>query len=53
VPSGGTAKAAALRKCRMPSFSGGRVVMTQWTTGSRDYNITCPGVRANGFFQRG
>ena len=52
VPSGGTTRSAALRKCRMPSFSGGRVVMTQWTTGSRDHNITCPGVRANGLFRK-
>jgi hypothetical protein len=52
VPSGGATRSAALRKCRMASFSGGRVVMTQWTTGSRDYNITCPGVRAKGLFRK-
>jgi hypothetical protein len=52
VPSGGDSRSAALRKCRMPSFSRGRVVMTQWTTGGRDYNTTCPGVRTTGLFRK-
>lgn len=43
VPSGSGHRADALAKCRKPSFSGGRTLMTQWTTGGRDFNLTCPG----------
>jgi hypothetical protein len=52
VPSGGFHRADAMRKCQRRSFSGGRVVMTQWTTGGRDYNITCPGVGMAGLFRK-
>lgn len=44
VPSGGAQSASALRRCGQPSFSGGRVVLGQWTVSGRDHNVTCPGV---------
>lgn len=31
----------ALDRCRQPSFSGGRVLLSQWTDDVRDYNRTC------------
>ncbi len=31
----------ALDRCTQPSFSGGRVYVSQWTDGTRDYNLTC------------
>jgi len=43
VPTGSPHRVDALVRCKQRSFSGGRVVMTQWTAGSRDYNLTCPG----------
>jgi hypothetical protein len=45
VPSGSGRPAAALAKCRARSFSGGPVLLTQWTTGRRDHDLTCPRVR--------
>lgn len=44
VPSGKDTAASALAKCSAPSFSGGPVLLGQWTKGGRDYNLTCPGV---------
>ncbi|MHA7142246.1 FG-GAP repeat domain-containing protein [Arthrobacter sp. Sr33] len=31
----------ALDRCRQPSFSGGRVYLSQWYDDTRDYNLTC------------
>jgi hypothetical protein len=47
VPTGSTRRADALARCRQRSFSGGRVLMGQWTAGSRDFDVTCPGVALN------
>lgn len=44
VPSGGTRRGDALVRCRQPSFSGGPVLLGQWSVHSRDLNVTCPGV---------
>ena len=44
VPVGQSSRAAAASRCTVPSFSGRRPWLTQWTDGVRDYNITCPGV---------
>lgn len=44
VPSGRDSRASALAKCSAPSFSGGPVLIGQWTADGRDYGITCPGV---------
>jgi len=54
VPSGSGQRGKALARCRQRSFSGGRVLLTQWTTGSRDYDLTCPGVAPSmhQFFRR-
>ncbi|MDP9182251.1 MAG: hypothetical protein M3P04_05685 [Actinomycetota bacterium] len=43
VPSGSPHRADALARCRQRSFSGGRVLMGQWTGRGRDFNLTCPG----------
>jgi hypothetical protein len=40
----------ALAKCDKPSFSGGRVVLAQWTDLRLDYNATCPGVALADYF---
>jgi hypothetical protein len=52
VPSGGVQYRDGLAKCSAPSFSGGPVVMAQWSVDGRDHNITCPGVRSAGLFRR-
>jgi hypothetical protein len=31
----------ALDRCKQPSFSGGRVLISQWWDSSRDYDLTC------------
>lgn len=33
---------AAYGRCRLPSFSGGPVVLAQWVEGRRDRDVTCP-----------
>jgi len=33
--------AKARRRCRLPSFSGGPVLIGQWVDGNRDRNLTC------------
>jgi hypothetical protein len=47
VPTGSVHRADALARCHQRSFSGGRVLLGQWTAGSRDFNVTCPGVASN------
>ena len=43
--AGLTSRAEALRRCRRDwSFQGGDGVLAQWLAGSRDHDITCPGV---------
>jgi hypothetical protein len=42
VPSGNDQRASALRKCSVASFSGGPVLLAQWTVAQRDRNVTCP-----------
>ncbi|MGH8892510.1 MAG: peptidoglycan-binding protein [Actinomycetes bacterium] len=32
----------AAARCRLPSFSGGPVLLGQWVDGNRDRNVTCP-----------
>jgi len=44
VPSGNDRRASALARCSQRSFSGGKVLLGQWTAGERDHNVTCPGV---------
>jgi len=44
VPVGHRGRAAAAAACAVPSFSGRKPWLTQWTDGVRDYNRTCPGV---------
>ena len=34
--------AEARSRCRLPSFSGGPVLLGQWVEGNRDRNVTCP-----------
>jgi hypothetical protein len=40
----------AARRCSMPSFSGGPVLIGQWVEGDRDRNVSCPALtgRAEG-----
>ena len=43
--AGLTSRAEALRRCRPDwSFQGGDAVLAQWVEGSRDHDVTCPGV---------
>jgi hypothetical protein len=43
--AGLTSRSEALRRCRPDwSFQGGDAVLSQWVAGSRDLDITCPGV---------
>ncbi len=44
VPSGTNSRTKALARCSQRSFSGGRVLMGQWSDGTRDYDVTCRGV---------
>ncbi len=44
VPSGNDQRSSALARCTQPSFSGGRVLLGQWTEANRDHNVTCAGV---------
>lgn len=46
VPSGSPLRRKGLAKCSMRSFSGGHVLLAQWTDGMRDYNVSCPGTAA-------
>jgi Putative peptidoglycan binding domain len=41
---GGAGKASAFARCSQRSFSGGPVLLGQWVSGGRDYDLTCPGV---------
>jgi len=43
VPSGTNQRAKALARCSQRSFSGGKVLLGQWSDGKRDYDVTCPG----------
>jgi hypothetical protein len=38
----------ASRRCSMPSFSGGPVMIGQWVEGDRDRNVTCPRLTGRG-----
>jgi hypothetical protein len=40
----------ALAKCDKPGFSGGSVVLAQWTDHRLDYDATCPGVTLADYF---
>ena len=44
VPAGHTGRAGAAARCAVPSFAGTKPLLTQWTDGVRDFNLTCPGV---------
>jgi len=44
VPVGHTGRAVAAARCAVPSFAGTKPLLTQWTDGVRDHNLTCPGV---------
>jgi hypothetical protein len=44
VPAGDDQRSSALARCSRPSFSGGLVLLAQWTAAGRDHNVTCPGV---------
>jgi len=44
VPAGHTGRAGAAARCAVPSFAGTKPLLTQWTDGVRDHNLTCPGV---------
>ncbi len=44
VPVGHKGRAGAAARCAVPSFAGTKPLLTQWTDGVRDYNLTCPGV---------
>ena len=48
VPSGDDQKSSARAGCSRPSFSGGQVLLGQWTADSRDRDVTCPGVTGGG-----
>jgi uncharacterized protein with LGFP repeats len=52
VPAGRRTEADARAKCTQPSFSGGPVVIGQWTDGTYDYNVTCPGKPQAPYFRR-
>ncbi|HEX4811180.1 MAG TPA: peptidoglycan-binding protein [Nonomuraea sp.] len=41
-PVGTDGLRAAYARCRMPSFSGGQVLIGQWVEGRRDRNVSCP-----------
>ena len=43
VPAGQATQGAAEARCGTPSFSGGRVLLGQWTDGVRDHDVLCPG----------
>ncbi len=49
VPSGNDRRASAMARCSQRSFSGGRVLLGQWTADERDHNVTCPGVTGRQF----
>jgi hypothetical protein len=40
--SGSNTRASAAARCSSRSFSGGPVLLAQWSDGRRDHNITCP-----------
>ena len=44
VPIGHKGWAAAAARCAVPSYAGTKPLLTQWTNGERDFNLTCPGV---------
>lgn len=46
VPSGSPLRRKGLEKCAKRSFSGGHVLLGQWSDGMRDYNVSCPGTAA-------
>ena len=37
-------RAQTLASCARPSFTGGPLVLTQWVSGVRDHDITCPAI---------
>lgn len=42
--AGNTSREEALKRCGPDrAFQGGKALITQWTDGRRDFNITCPG----------
>lgn len=47
VPAGTNRRGDALLKCTRRSFSGGKVLMGQWSDGKRDYDVTCAGTAAS------
>jgi hypothetical protein len=49
VPAGNDQRAAAAARCGQRSFSGGTVLLGQWTADGRDHNVTCPGVAGRRF----
>ena len=44
VPVGHTGRSVAAARCAVPSFAGTKPLLTQWTDGVHDFNLTCPGV---------
>lgn len=50
VPSGDDQRSSALGRCGSASFSGGVVLIGQWTADARDHDVTCPA--AGGRFPR-
>jgi hypothetical protein len=44
VPVGHKGRAVAAARCVVPSYTGSKPWLTQWTDGVRDYNLTYPGV---------
>jgi len=44
VPVGHQSRAVAAARCAVRSYAGTKPLLTQWTDGVRDHNLTCPGV---------
>jgi len=44
VPVGQKGRAGAAARCVVRSYAGSKPLLTQWTDGVRDFNLTCPGV---------
>jgi hypothetical protein len=40
--------AVALSRCSEGSFQGGRIILAQWWTSGRDYDLTCPAYSSSG-----
>src|SRR5450759_3911454 len=43
VPVGQKGRVVAAARCAVPSYPGTKPLLTQWTDGVRDFNLTCPG----------